>query len=91
PQLPDNIPSFYVKLMRQCWDAEPSIRPSAEEITRTIYKWINKPTSDVESELEAAEAMRFNQNKSSPQLSLKINPQAIYTSRSLPTIKTDLF
>ncbi|CAG8748280.1 32532_t:CDS:2 [Racocetra persica] len=87
PRLPDNIPPFYAQLMQQCWDTNPSIRPSTKYIVETARKWLHEPTSDIVSELQMAEAMRLKSSKTDTQMETKIHPEAIYTSRLLPTPK----
>jgi serine/threonine protein kinase len=84
PKLPNNIPSFYTQLIQQCWDSNPSMRPSAEYIVQTIHKWSNEPASNIISEIQEADARRLTET-TDEQAKLKIHPQAIYTSRLLPT------
>ncbi|GBB95365.1 hypothetical protein RclHR1_25190002 [Rhizophagus clarus] len=39
-KIPEDTPKFYVKLMQQCWDNEPGIRPTASYLYERL-NWIN--------------------------------------------------
>src|SRR6266487_3314109 len=38
PQITDDTPEFYAKLMKKCWDHNPENRPTAEEIWHYLRK-----------------------------------------------------
>ncbi|CAG8479376.1 6790_t:CDS:2, partial [Racocetra fulgida] len=44
PEVPQEIPGMYVELVNQCLSAEPSKRPSLEEISEKLKIWINEGT-----------------------------------------------
>src|SRR6266487_1597745 len=39
PQITDDTPEFYAKLMKKCWDHNPENRPTAVEIEGCLYKY----------------------------------------------------
>jgi mitogen-activated protein kinase kinase kinase 9 len=36
PKIPKNTPDAFVRLMKKCWDREPSKRPSFKEIVKEL-------------------------------------------------------
>ena len=36
PKIPKNTPDTYVRLMKKCWDRDPSKRPSFKEIIKEL-------------------------------------------------------
>ena len=39
PQITDDTPEFYSKLMKRCWDHDPENRPTAEEIFYCLHEY----------------------------------------------------
>jgi serine/threonine protein kinase len=39
PKLSLGIPKSYSTLMERCWDADPLLRPSVQEITAMLFRW----------------------------------------------------
>ena len=40
PQITDNTPELYAKLMKMCWDHDPENRPTAEEIMSCLWGYV---------------------------------------------------
>src|SRR5207248_9284388 len=60
PQITDDTPEFYAKLMKRCWDHNPKNRPTAEEIMDCLegYCSDDKITEEKEKIIKLAEAKR---------------------------------
>ena len=41
PEIVENTPSYYIDLMKQCWDPEPFKRPTIETLENTISEWLS--------------------------------------------------
>src|SRR6266511_606526 len=82
PQITDDTPEFYAKLMKRCWDHNPENRPTAREIRDCFYGYNNKNKI-----IELAETKRQEIIKSDKFLSdtknYKHHPESFYTSRLL--------
>ncbi|CAB4416763.1 unnamed protein product [Rhizophagus irregularis] len=72
--------------MEQCWDPDPSKRPSAESLHRTLYDWAKKVVETpklpykVNTEFAFAEQWRVRTHPH-PSASTKDHPEAKYTSQ----------
>ena len=53
PQITDDTPEFYAKLMKRCWDHNPENRPTAEEIYNCFYEYLSR-----KEVIESAETKR---------------------------------
>ncbi|RGB43213.1 kinase-like domain-containing protein [Rhizophagus diaphanus] len=87
PKAVKGTPPSFVKLMKKCWDPNPSNRPNATELVDILEGWIkvlynNYESSDIQEEFNAAEEYRIN-STSAPNSPSMFHPQAIYTSRLL--------
>lgn len=52
PQIPNNCPEEFQKLMTKCWNAKPDQRPSMETVLEVLEEIINdSSTTEVESSL----------------------------------------
>ncbi|UZO19178.1 uncharacterized protein OCT59_010478 [Rhizophagus irregularis] len=82
----EGTPQSYIKLMEQCWDPDPSKRPSAESLHRTLYDWAKKVVETpklpykVNTEFAFAEQWRVRTHPH-PSTSTKDHPEAKYTSQ----------
>ncbi|CAG8812526.1 21448_t:CDS:1, partial [Racocetra persica] len=76
PELINNLPQPYIDLMEKCWDANPLNRPNAADIITSI--------GSIESKL-AGKVIKFPENVIHRPIK-EVNPQAIYTSRSLSSL-----
>ncbi|RHZ84298.1 hypothetical protein Glove_84g27 [Diversispora epigaea] len=89
PEIKCEIPQLLKDLMEKCWDTDPSNRPKAIELKsqlREYYKYNNN--SEIKRQTEKAnEANKLNKNfiQYNPKIT---HPQAIYTSRHLPFLKS---
>ncbi len=45
--IPSNCPEWYADLIRECWDADPEVRPNFAEILRRLRKGGPAPTNYV--------------------------------------------
>ncbi|RHZ84539.1 hypothetical protein Glove_79g97 [Diversispora epigaea] len=73
--------------MEKCWDTDPSNRPKAVELKSQLGRYFNN-NSEIKRQAEKAnEANKLNENfiQYDPKIT---HPQAIYTSRHLPFLKT---
>ncbi|RIA81147.1 hypothetical protein C1645_717017 [Glomus cerebriforme] len=88
PEIVEGTPQCLEKLMKKCWDANPSKRPTAEEIFTMLKSWYTdvsqmNPTIYY-SDFKAADNWRKaslldDQNM----LPIKYHPNAYYYSRNL--------
>src|SRR5438067_448927 len=82
PQITDDTPEFYIKLMKRCWDHSPENRPTAREIYDCLDEYCTKKKI-----IEIAEAKRQKIIRSEKYLSgtknYKHHPESFYTSRLL--------
>ncbi|POG67878.1 kinase-like domain-containing protein [Rhizophagus irregularis DAOM 181602=DAOM 197198] len=89
------IPQLILDIIKQCWDADPSRRPKAQELYKLVdnlYDELDDSNYDDDSEIkkQAEEADKINEKFTSTSLpyngttlSYTTNPQAVYTSRLL--------
>ena len=88
PQITDDTPEFYAKLMKRCWDHNPENRPTAREIQKCFreYKQYNI-TEEKKRIIRLAEAKRQEIINSEEYLldtkNYKHHPESCYTSRLL--------
>ncbi|RHZ73030.1 hypothetical protein Glove_233g24 [Diversispora epigaea] len=83
PEIKCKIPQFFKEIMEKCWNFEPLNRPTAKELRHQL-----KPYSydgEIRKQVEAANKsnknfIQYDQNK--------MHPEAIYTSRHLPFLKS---
>jgi serine/threonine protein kinase len=84
------IPQLILDIIKQCWDADPSKRPKANELYKSLDR-LNDESYDDGSEItkQVEEAEKINEKLTSSSLytgttlSYTTNPQAVYTSRLL--------
>src|SRR5881275_2332333 len=55
PQITDDTPEFYAKLMKRCWDHNPENRPTAREIYKCLYKYHYGSTKEKKEIINSAE------------------------------------
>ena len=88
PQITDDTPEFYAKLMKKCWDHNPENRPTAKEIKDCLHEYYRYDrTKEKEEIIKLAEAKRQEIIKSENFLTdtknYKHHPESFYTSRLL--------
>ncbi|PKY26964.1 kinase-like protein [Rhizophagus irregularis] len=86
-EIPEDTPSFYAKLMRQCWDNEPGNRPTASDLCKKL-NWINLICDNsnlFDDYYYISEEKRYKIISQLPKSYThpKIHPEAYYTSRLL--------
>jgi serine/threonine protein kinase len=87
PTITDDTPPFYRDLMQKCWHADPTQRPTADEIEELTMNWgnINRYTQEIKDQIKEAEDIRL-QNTQIKKEKKTSHPGAIYTSRLLSNI-----
>jgi serine/threonine protein kinase len=88
PQITDDTPEFYAKLMKRCWNHNPENRPTAREIYDCFWEYRRYDATKEKKEIiELAEAKRQEIIKSEKFMSdtknYKHHPESFYTSRLL--------
>ena len=88
PQITDDTPEFYTKLMKKCWDHNPENRPTAREIYDCLRKYEQYGGIEEKREIiKSAEAKRQEIIESDEFLldtkNYKHHPESFYTSRLL--------
>ncbi|PKC67252.1 kinase-like protein [Rhizophagus irregularis] len=84
PEITEDTPECYVKLMKRCWDSDPTKRPLITEIRKTFGKWFyrnNDLNQFKQAEIKRKELIKLK--KLGPEFNGKTHPSAIYTSRLL--------
>jgi serine/threonine protein kinase len=77
PRVLDRTPKCWVQLMQECWDSDPSKRPTIKVVYETIKAWRDK--DDYEEVFPwHREQDRIKQKKT--------HKNAVYTSRFIPSI-----
>ncbi|PKK64123.1 kinase-like protein [Rhizophagus irregularis] len=84
PKIIKNIPKYYMKLMKKCWNEDPLKRPTASEVKYIIGNWIFQPIGNgINEELENNKMEFINAQIGHNNLITESHPQACYTSRLL--------
>ncbi|CAI2169403.1 19179_t:CDS:2 [Funneliformis geosporum] len=83
PKLMPGTPECYAQIMQRCWNADPLLRPTTEELL-IVFKQF-KEISNHRTQIGEAELIRLSmiENVLSEFSSTRIHPEAIYTSRLL--------
>jgi serine/threonine protein kinase len=81
PEFPRETPKCYVELMKQCWNKNPSKRPTAEMVYNEIVDWYNSYESkkEISEEFKTADEVQANEIIRE----IYIHPEASYNSRLL--------
>ncbi|RHZ69104.1 hypothetical protein Glove_290g128 [Diversispora epigaea] len=77
--------------MEKCWNFEPLNRPTAKELRSQLYKYIfnnNEIKKQVNKQINDANKSNKNSIQYDPN---EMHPEAIYTSRYLPFVKSKNF
>src|SRR5205807_229651 len=80
PEIEKGTPKCFTNLMKLCWGEDPTKRPTAKELYKKLYIWLNEPTDDVKQQFEAAEEYRQKTAKYLIETG-KTNPGTIYHSK----------
>ncbi|GES97118.1 kinase-like domain-containing protein [Rhizophagus clarus] len=87
PEITEDTPECYARLMKSCWDPDPEKRPLAKIIRNTFGSWSFRNKHNYlfnKAELKRLELLKSK--KLGPQFAKKPHPKAIYTSRPLCSI-----
>ncbi|RHZ73656.1 hypothetical protein Glove_230g124 [Diversispora epigaea] len=88
PEIKCEIPQFLKEIMEKCWNFEPLNRPTAEKLDIQLNKYLsydNEIRKQVKKQIIAANKSNKNFIQYDPNL---MHPEAIYTSRHLPFLKS---
>ncbi|RHZ82890.1 hypothetical protein Glove_103g77 [Diversispora epigaea] len=91
PEIKCEIPKFLKEIMEKCWNFEPLNRPTAEELKSQLEKYISKDNEikkQVNKQINDANKSNKNSIQYDPN---EMHPEAIYTSRHLPFVKSKKF
>ncbi|RHZ89203.1 hypothetical protein Glove_18g30 [Diversispora epigaea] len=91
PEIKCEIPQFLKEIMEKCWNFEPLNRPTAGELKSQLVKYISfddEIRKQVRKQVKAANKSNKNFIQYDPN---EIHPEAIYTSRHLPFLKSKKF
>ncbi|CAI2162828.1 9119_t:CDS:2 [Funneliformis geosporum] len=88
PEIIDGTPKAYVELMTNCWDLNPSMRPTASELNELLSNWINAicddpHPSELSEQFDLAEEKKFSSLNKHEFYQPEIHSESCYTSRSL--------
>ncbi|GET65570.1 kinase-like domain-containing protein [Rhizophagus irregularis DAOM 181602=DAOM 197198] len=89
PTISNDIPKLLADLIIKCWDAEIENRPTIKELYQILKEWYynNNQNSEIYSQIKKYDKTREEKFKTRSNEdkfeSIKIHPQAIYTSRLL--------
>ncbi|RHZ75461.1 hypothetical protein Glove_213g53 [Diversispora epigaea] len=91
PEVKCEIPQFLKEIMEKCWNFEPLNRPTAEELKSQLGKYLsddNEIRKQVNKQINVANRSNKNFIRYYPN---EMHPEAIYTSRHLPFVKSKNF
>ncbi|RHZ86170.1 hypothetical protein Glove_54g140 [Diversispora epigaea] len=91
PEIKCEIPQFLKEIMEKCWNFEPLNRPTAKELKSQLEKYIsddNEIRKQVNKQINVANKSNKNFIQYDPN---EMHPEAIYTSRHLPFVKSKKF
>ncbi|RHZ85820.1 hypothetical protein Glove_60g89 [Diversispora epigaea] len=90
PEIKCEIPQTLKEMMEKCWNFEPHNRPTAEKLESQLVKFFNNSNKNDEIRKQIRAANKSNKNfiHYNPNA---IHPEAIYTSRYLPFLKSKKF
>ncbi|PKB91862.1 kinase-like protein, partial [Rhizophagus irregularis] len=84
PEITEDTPECYTKLMKSCWDPDPKKRPSIKEVRNTLGSWsFRHKHNEVFNKAESKRIELINSGELGPEFSEKPHPNAIFTSRLL--------
>ncbi|CAB4421958.1 unnamed protein product [Rhizophagus irregularis] len=90
------IPQLILDIIKQCWDADPSKRPKANELYDSLYNLYYNNMQNYSGEInkQIEEADKINEKFTSTSLpyngttlSYTTNPQAVYTTKTINSFK----
>jgi serine/threonine protein kinase len=81
PPIFEEMPEFWVHLMKQCWDGNPAKRPTAQEVMSTVAG------SEFYKESMRGAFVKYTGEEAQPMESVS-HPGSVYTSRFIPSFST---
>ena len=83
PVVTEDTPECFANLVKQCWDSDPSKRPSIKKIRETVGGWYYRNINVEQfNQAEEKRSELIKLKKLGPEFTVK-HSGAIYTSRSL--------
>ena len=87
PKFKIKIPQLLEDLIKRCWDADPTQRPTAEELKKILGDWwdeiYRKKSTEFYQQYEKVTEFNKNLPKVISDSNYQIHPSAVYTSRLL--------
>ncbi|GES73178.1 kinase-like domain-containing protein [Rhizophagus clarus] len=96
PEFNIKVPQLVLHLIKRCLDANPSDRPNAKELLRTIYEWVNELNkycirmeddelikTELIKQIEETDKINNALANNNSSLTYKMHPKAVYKSRPL--------
>ncbi|EXX76856.1 Ssk22p [Rhizophagus irregularis DAOM 197198w] len=91
PEITKDTPECFANLMKRCWDSDPSRRPLITEITESFNNWYHKNKYvEIFKQAEQKRLELIQLKQLGPEFSEKPHPGAIYTSRPLSSMISNL-
>jgi serine/threonine protein kinase len=91
PEITKDTPECFANLMKRCWDSDPSKRPLITEITESLNDWNhNNKYVELFKQAERKRLELIQLKQLGPEFSEKTHPGAIYTSRPLSYLISNL-
>ncbi|GES91906.1 kinase-like domain-containing protein [Rhizophagus clarus] len=91
PEITKDTPECFANLMKRCWDLDPSKRPLITEITESLNNWYHKNKyADPFKQAESKRIELIQLKQLGPEFSGKPHPGAIFTSRPLSSLISNL-
>ncbi|RHZ80816.1 hypothetical protein Glove_132g290 [Diversispora epigaea] len=88
PEIKCEIPQTLKEIMEKCWNFEPLNRPTAEELKSQFDEIKKQTTKQLKNQVKAANKSNKNFIQYDPN---EMHPEAIFTSRKLPFLKSKKF
>ncbi|RHZ79871.1 hypothetical protein Glove_140g84 [Diversispora epigaea] len=92
PEIKCEIPQFLKEIMEKCWNFEPLNRPTAKELKSQLEKYDYNCNIEIRKQVNKQINVANKSNKNFIQYDPnEMHPEAIYTSRYLPFVKSKKF
>ncbi|RHZ71640.1 hypothetical protein Glove_256g186 [Diversispora epigaea] len=90
PEIKCEIPQLLKEIMEKCWNYESLNRPTAKELESQLYKYLYDFKLSIQTRKQIKATNKLNKNfiQYDPNV---MHPEAMYTSRHLPFIKSKKF
>jgi serine/threonine protein kinase len=81
PKIVPKTPKSFSMLMERCWDADPLLRPSVQEITAMLFRWHFHLEQN--RSIDICNAFNKDYDTVAAPIDVQFHPEAIYSSRLL--------